>query len=962
MKPERWKQIERLYDAAQKLDLNRRAAFLDQACEGDDELRQEVSSLLASDEQAGDFLAASALEVAAKGLAATGDSSRVGRRVGHYHVLSLLGAGGMGEVYLARDTRLDRNVAIKFLPAVFAQDLDHLRRFEQEARATSATNHPNILTVYDIGAHEGLPYIVAESLEGAELRAQLDQGALPVGKAVSYAQQVAHGLAAAHEKGVVHRDLKPENLFITTDDRVKILDFGLAKLKPQTGGPVDSQAVTQKNITDPGTVMGTAGYMAPEQARGQDVDHRADIFAFGVILYEMLSGRRPFTGDSAVDVMSAILKEEPPKLAGTNAKISPQLELIALRCLEKKPERRFQSASDLGFALESLSMPSGAAVTSAAIELEAPKRGGWRERLAWIAAGVIALAGLALGVGYLKRSTMEPRALRLAFAPPENVAFDNGLFDYVIVSPDGQKLAFTGRSADGKRQLWVRPIDSTEAQPLPGTEDPLQPFWSPDSHSIGFGSQGKLKRIDLGSSLPQTLCDASRFLGGTWSRAGVILFTPNMIDGLFQIPATGGEPRQVTIPDLTRELGHRNPYFLPDGRHFLYQVDERNREQRVFAGSIDSKEVKQVLTDGGPAVYAAPGWLLFVKNGALQAQGFDAAQLELKGEVFAFTRPTNIPSLRGIPFSVSENGALIWQGDRLREYQLLWFDREGKQVGAVGAPMKVFDGQSPSLAPDGKRVAIHRSDFQTRNTDIWAIDLAHDIPTRLTSDPAVESNPIWSPDGGRMVFFSNKRNGLYQKATSGAGTEELLLEGSITPSDWSLDGRFIIYSQNVEKTRRDIWALPLTGARRPYPLLDSAFDEYRGQLSPAGDYLAYVSDESGSFEIYVQPFTADGKLGADKYRISTGGGNQPRWRRDGRELFYIAPDGQMMAVAVKTNGAAFDRGAPKALFKTRAQTWMTQPGIEYGVTADGQRFLIGSIVSEAAPVSVIFNWTAEAQR
>jgi len=882
----------------------------------------------------------------------------IATQISHYRILTQLGAGGMGEVWRAHDARLDREVAIKLLPASFAFDPDRLRRFEQEARATSALNHPNILTVHDIGTHEGMPYIVAELLDGEELRAELDQGALAPRKAIDYARQIADGLAAAHARGIVHRDLKPENLFVTSDDRVKILDFGLAKLKPHTGEPVASQVATQKKLTDPGTVMGTVGYMAPEQVRGQEADHRADIFSFGVILYEMLSGRRTFGGESAIEVMNAILKEEPVELSETHAKISPALDRIVRRCLEKKPERRFQTAYDLGFALEALSTPSGSRLEAAAALPVMTERGGWRERSAWIVAGLLALTLLALGVAYFNRSAAEPRAVRLAFVPPENLGFDNGFDDSVIVSPDGQKMAFTGRSADGKRQLWVRPLGSTEAQALPDTEDAQNPFWSPDSRSLGFGARGKLKRIDLAGGRPQTLCDVSDLRGGTWNRAGVILFANNYVSGLFQIPATGGEAKQVTSRDPAHGEGLQlYPYFLPDGRHFLYRVVGTDTSQSIFAGSLDSEEGKQLLTGAAPAVYAPPGWLLFVRDGALVAQAFDADRLELKGEAFLLTQPTNTANVFGVPLSVSENGVLIWQGDRQREYQIVWFDRAGNQVGTVGAPIKVRVGHAPRLAPDGKRVVIQRRDPQVQNSDVWVIDLQRNLPTRLTSHPAADNFPIWSPDGSRIVFQAIRGGvpGLYQKAASGVGAEELMLKGVSAPADWSLDGRFTLYLPLDGQTRREVWVLPLFGDRQPYPLLNTAFEVRQAQLSQDGRWLAYVSDESGSYEIYVQPFTAEGKLGGDKKRISTNGGSQPRFRRDGQELFYVAADGQMMAV--KINAATFE--TPRALFKTRLLTGLIQPGIEYDVTADGQRFLIGTQVGEAAPVSVILNWTAE---
>ncbi len=938
MTPERWQQIEKLCTAALEREPHQRTAFLAEACAGEEPLRREVAARLAKAEAEGavELLPALASEKAA---------TMVGRMLGHYRLLAPVGAGGMGEVWRAEDTHLQREVALKILPASYTSDPARLSRFEQEARALGALNHANILTAYDFGAHEGTPFLVMELLVGEELRAPMRRGALSPRLAVDYAQQIAAGLAAAHASGIVHRDLKPENLFVTKDGRVKILDFGLAKLKPREPG--------LQPLTNPGTVMGTVAYMSPEQVRGQEVDHRSDIFSFGLILFEMLSGKRAFTGHSPADVMSAILKEEPPELS---AKLSPLLEKLVRRCLEKQPERRFHSAHDLGFALEALSTPgtSGANRTEAVPTLDTTsvKRSRWRERVWMMAAGVLGVIALALSVAYFNRSATDPRVVRMSFMPPENLTFENQLNDYVVVSPDGQRLVFTGWSADGKKQLWVRPIDGMEAQPLPGTDDPWGPFWSPDSRSIGFGSKGKLKRVDLGGSRPQTLCDAPRIMGGAWSRTGVILFQ-NSGSGLFQIPDTGGEPKQAT--NITTI--HQNPCFLPDGRHFLYRAIGAEDRQKILVGSLDSTEVKPVLDDGGPALYAPPGWLLFIRNGALLAQKFDAQRLELKGEAVPLTQATNNSLAVGLPFSVSENGVLIWQGDRRRDYQLVWFDRAGKQGSTVGAMNRVTMGQAPRLSPDGRRAALFRSDPQVRNDDIWLIDLANNLSTRLLSDPAYDQSPIWSPEGSRVSFVrgSGGVSGLYQKAANGVGTEELLLKGSNqVPNDWSPGGRFIVYSRIVGKTRSDVWVLPLFGDRQPYPLLDSEFDEYRAQFSPDGRWLAYASDESGSYEIYVQPFTADGKLGGEKKPVSTNGGNQPRWRRDGQELFYVAPDGQMMAV--KINGAEF--ATPTALFKTRMMRTFMGAGIDYDVTPDGQRFLIGTMIGEPTPVSVILNWTA----
>src|SRR5262245_20505922 len=977
---QRWSQVETLYHAALEREPGAREAFLAQACVGDEELRREVEELLRYDGAAESFIKGNALAFEARRLepeelSQTGPQLLPGQHIGTYKILSLLGRGGMGVVYRARDERLRRDVAIKVLPASFAQDADRLRRFEQEAHATSALNHPNILTIYDTGTQDGAPFIVAELLEGGELRDQLKEGPLSVRKAIEYAQQIAAGLAAAHEKGITHRDLKPENLFVTQEGGVKILDFGLAKLKPQAGESVNSQAATQKNLTDPGTVMGTVGYMAPEQVRGHEADTRADLFSFGVILYEMLDGRRPFSGASSVEVMNAILKEEPPELVETKGKISPTLDRIVRRCLEKQPERRFQSASDLGFALEALSPTSSSSGNSsgsssgegrmaAALDATAPaKRGGWRGRVPWLVAGALALALLALGVAYFNRPATDARAVRLAFAPPENLAFDNGTVDYVIVSPDGQKLAFTGRSADGKRQLWVRPMESAEAQPLPGTDNAQEPCWSPDSRSIGFVTQGKWKRVDLEGGRPQTLCEYSgTSYGGTWNRDGIILFAAS---GLYQVQDTGGEKKLVISADQPRDAFVGNPWFLPDGRHFLYRVSSpggRGGDQEVFVGSLDSKEVKLLLSEGSPAVYSPPGWVLFARNGALMAQSFDADRLELKGDPIAITRPTNIVNVYSLPFSVSQTGTLVWQGSRHRDYQLVWFDRAGKQIGVIGSPIKATTGSYPRFSPDGKQVAINRIELQSRNMDIWLIDLAGDLPTRLTSDPGFEWFPTWSPDGGRIVFRASKAgvNGLYQKAANGAEAEKLLLQvdgvGGYDPSDWSADGRFLLYNLRMP---RDVCAMPLNSSDKPYPLLNSEFDEYRAQLSPDGRWLTYASNESGNYEVYARPFGLAGpnagKLSGNKRPISTGGGNQPRWRRDGQELFYVAADGMMMAV--KINGDTF--GTPQALFKTRMMTWLMQSGIDYDVTADGQRFLIGTLVGEPTPVSVILNWTAD---
>ncbi|HEX2490454.1 MAG TPA: protein kinase, partial [Blastocatellia bacterium] len=637
MNPDRWKQIERLYHAALELGPDGRGTFLAQACVGDEELRREVDELLRYDGAAGSFIKGNALAFEARRLepeelSQTAPQLISGQRIGAYKILALLGRGGMGVVYRARDERLRRDVAVKVLPASFANDADRLRRFEQEAHATSALNHPNILTIYDIGTQDGAPFIIAELLEGEELRAQLESGALPVRTSLEYAQQITTGLAAAHEKGIVHRDLKPENLFVTKDGRVKILDFGLAKLRPQEPGAVDSHAPTQRRLTDPGVVMGTVGYMAPEQVRGQETDHRADIFAFGVILYEMLSGQRPFRGDSTIEVMNAILKEEPAEFGETSAKVSPAMEKIIRRCLEKRPERRFQSASDLGFALETLSTPSGHWLETAADATEAvsvaPRRSG-REKW-WIGAtmfSALMAAGFAWNY-FIRRPVADVRPMKLSLLPPEKASFG-----HIAVSPDGRWLAFTAATGS-KVQLWVRALASADANALAGTEGASYPFWSPNSRFIGFFAGSKLKKIEASGGLPATLCDVGIGSGGAWNREGDIIFTSVGGNAVFRVPATGGAPASVQRNDTQKSQGIHGPSFLPDGRHFVCFATSSEKEKfGVYLGSLDGGLWRKLLSDESNAVYATSantggGYLLFGREGALLAQPFDAEALQ----------------------------------------------------------------------------------------------------------------------------------------------------------------------------------------------------------------------------------------------------------------------------------------------------------------------------------------------
>ena len=871
--------------------------------------------------------------------------------IAQYTIVSKLGEGGMGEVWRAHDPKLGRDVAIKVLPAALSTDKDRLARFEQEARAAGGLNHPNILVIYQIGTHEGAPFIVSELLEGAELRDRLDAASIPLRKAIDCAHQIVSGLCAAHEKGIVHRDLKPENLFITKDERVKILDFGLAKLsEPRPVGiATGSEDATRKVLTNPGVVMGTVGYMSPEQVRGEKADHRSDIFSFGAILHEMITGRRAFKRETMAETMTAILKEEPEELSASNPNISPALERIVNRCLEKKPERRFQSTADLGFALEALSAPTSSSgrdlTTAASAAVNDATKSKWRARLPWIVAGVLMVALIVLSAfSFSNRAATGTRPLWLTFNPPLELSFNNTQPDAVTVSPDGQKIAFTATSADNKNMLYVRNLDTLEAKVLPGSENALEPFWSPDSRSIAYGSNGKLKRSDIAGGSAQVLCDAARMVGGSWSKDGVIIFAPDYRTTLVRVSAQGGEPKPAAPTDDAGIYSHRYPYFMPDGRHFLFQRQQKG----IWSGSLDSSEIKEIVPDDSPFVYAPQGYLVFIRNDALVAQAFDAARFTLAGEAIPIiTGQVNEPGTRR--FSVSDNGVLVFQGKWQRDYQLVWFDREGKQTGTVDAPMKINIGQDPHLSADGKRVVVKR-DF-----NLWVIELEKGTGLRITS--TFSQIPIWSPDGSRLAYTG--LGGLTIKAANGSGEEETAVPGANFPADWSPDGRFLIFLHRGVKTRRDVWALPMFGERHEYQLLNSPFEETSPQFSPNGHWLAYASEESGNSEIYVQAFSAEGKVSADKKRISTTGGAMPVWRRDGSELFFVAADGQMMSSAVKTGGPEFEFAAPKPLFKTRMMAWAL--GFhEYDVSPDGQRFLIGTLIGDtkAAAPTMILNWTA----
>lgn len=881
-----------------------------------------------------------------------------GTKLGRYEIRSQLGAGGMGEVYLARDIEIGRDVAVKVLPSTFSTDADRLRRFQQEACAAGALNHPNILSIYDVGKHDGSPYVVSELLEGETLRKRIGGTPLVQRRAIDYALQIANGLAAAHEKGIIHRDLKPDNIFVTKDGRLKILDFGLAKLTQLDGNQSQTEVPTRRVDTDPGIVVGTLGYMSPEQLKGRAVDQRSDIFSFGAILYEMLSGRRAFHAESAAETMSAILREDPPELSDTNKNVSPGVERLVNRCLEKNPESRFHSASDLAFALDALAGSTSPSAETIAVRTAATRRITRREMILGAIAAVAIVAAVALTVALaMSRVWTKPaetRVVRLFINPPEKTSF--GSF---AISPDGVRVVFVATDAAGKNLLWVRPLESTDAQPLPGTEEAVDPFWSPDSRFIGFFAAGKMKKIEVTGGPVRTLCNAAVPRGASWNRDGVIIFSPTPNDPLYRISAEGGEPALLTkLEPSHQEASHRWPYFLPDGQHFLYSVLGGPQSQGIYVTSLDGKENRRLLDVRDSVVaYAEPGYLLFRREASLMAQAFNDQTLQLGGYSFPVAEQVGFEaSTFQTYFSVSQTGVLAFSSGNYGLTQLIWVDRSGKELGTIGQARSYYI--RPWVSPDGKRMAVDGPDLQG-NRDIWLIDLVSGDPTRFTFDPSTELFPVWSRDGSRIVFASDREGPrhLYVKNANGAGKEEVMLKSDANkiPMDWSPDGRFLLYVVNDPNTKIDLWLLPLFGDQKPFPFLQTAASERLGRFSPDGRWIAYVSDESGSNEIYVRGFPDSG----GKWQVSTNGGYHMAWSHNGKELFYLSTDKKLMAVAVKGDGTTFERGTPKALFDRRIPSFNT-PLAQFAVSADGQKFIVANPVADNAtvPITVVLNWTA----
>jgi eukaryotic-like serine/threonine-protein kinase len=881
-----------------------------------------------------------------------------GTRLGPYEIVASLGAGGMGEVYRARDPRLAREIALKILPAAYAQDPERLRRFELEARAASALNHPNIVGIHDVGSTGSTSYIVMELAEGESLRDRMAaEGAFSPRKTLAIGAQIADGLARAHAAGITHRDLKPENLIISGDGLVKILDFGLAKL---VSNPVEDATSAPTSAGDPrtgsGVVLGTVGYMSPEQAAGRALDHRSDQFSLGSILYEMATGRRAFQADSAAQTLTAIIEREPEPVASLRPETPTPLTWVIERCLAKAPADRYDSTRDLARELANLRdrLPGASALRSAAAPPPARPTSPAARTLGWVAAALLLLlVALLAGRLALRPAAPAPAEGVIAFpvSSPEGASFHSGeILTKSALAPDGRSLALVA-FAHGVSRLYLRTFDSMTPRPLAGTEGAQSPFWSPDGRFIAFAAEGKLKKIPVGGGPPQTICDVSFEGSGSWSREGIILFAeaaPGR-EGIHRVSAGGGERTRVTSLDEARkDRFHFWPQFLPDGRHFLYVAVsvEPRLQHEVRIGSLDSKATESLGAIDSRVEYTPPGYLLFVREGSLLARPFDAKMRRFTGDarpivdrLYYFYGPANAG------FSASGNGILAYEEGKTPT-RLVWLDRNGRELSTLASLEEVDDLR---LSSDGRRVAFDVADPRTGTSDIWVHDLTRGVSTRLTSDPADETAPIWSRDASRIVFRSDRHGppDLLEIPSDGGSVQTVVdVPGPKIPEDVSPDGSLLLFSQSDRTTGDDLWFLPITGERKPAPFLRTRFDESDGRFSPDGRWIAYASDESTETEVYVSP--RDGAGG--RVRISRDGGFRPRWRRDGRELFFEAPRGRLMAASVKT-GASLEAESPTELFRV-------DPAIfDYDVSPDGQRFLVSKPAKPPGPpITVVVHW------
>jgi serine/threonine protein kinase len=869
----------------------------------------------------------------------------------------------MGEVYRARDTKLNRDVAIKVLPDAFASDAERQARFHREAQVLAALNHPNIAHIHGYEESTGVCALVMELVEGPTLAERIERGLIPLDETMRVAGQIAEALEAAHEHGIVHRDLKPANIKVRDDGTVKVLDFGLAKLTAPAaqGGARDAGSAEERDVpsstqlptllspttmTAAGMILGTAAYMSPEQVRGKPIDKRADIWAFGCVVYEMLARRAAFGRETVSESLAAILERE-PEWAALPADTPGHLHRLLRRCLQKNVRQRLRDIGDARLDLDSTpESPSNPAAVSTRRR---------NNRLIWFALPAVAIVFLALGA-----IAASLRARPTSSEPTQLSLFTPGRFfaspPSAVISPDGRRVAFVTADNSGTDLLWVRTLADDDARALKGTESADLPFWSPNSRFIGFFADGKLKKVEASGGPVETLATVSVAPGATWNQDGVILFATGR--SLMAVPAAGGTPTTIVSGSASW------PHFLPDGHHFLYYAANVPQRQRgVYVGNLDSKDAKLLLETSFEASFAAPGYVLFARDENLMAQAFDPNKLALTGEPSLVAEGVWVANGYGHGvFSAGANQALVFVNAAIANTQLAWFDRHGQPLGTLGAPGRYSDSL-PQISPSGESVAVARGPYFAQ--DIWLLDSHRATETRLTFNPAGNRVPVWSSDGSRLVFLSPRKDGrmrMYAKSANGEGSEELLVDTpNVDQLDMSPDGRFVVYMTTSADGHFELWVLPLFGDRRPFPFLRESFNVGQAQVSPDGNWVAYVSNETARDEVYLQRFP----MGGGKRQVSMDGGAQPRWRKQGGELYYLAPDKALMAVTV-THGASLELGRPARLFQTRLDFQGLQGPFfmqAYDVSSDGQRFLLNAPPEQSPPpITVLLNWTARLRR
>ena len=879
-----------------------------------------------------------------------------GTRLGVYEVTTQIGAGGMGEVYRATDGNLKRSVAIKVLPASVAGDADRLARFQREAEVLAALNHPNIGAIYGLEKTPDVTALVMELVDGDDLSSRIARSAIPIAEALPIARQIADALEAAHEQGIIHRDLKPANIKIRADGTVKVLDFGLAKAMDPAGtsraDAINSPTVTA-HATQMGMIVGTAAYMAPEQAKGRSVDTRADIWAFGVVLYEMLTGRRAFDGDDISEVLASVLKTD-PDLSVLPADVPPSVRRVLRRCLQKDPRKRLGAIVDARLELDEIE-PAAAAVRATAVP-----------RHSWIVA-TAALAGIVLTAAVA--AALWPRPVgpptdivRFSVTLPESMTFSSPRQAVVSIpqfalAPDGRSLAFVAGGPAQKPTLWLRHLDAVEARPVPGTEEARDPFWSPDGRWIGFFAEETLTKVAVAGGMVQTVArNISDPRGASWGPDDTILFGTGY-GAIYRVAAASGTPQPVTRLDASKDEGsHRWPQFLPDGRHFLFTVRSGRADARgVYVGTLNEETRHHLLRLESDARYVAPGYLLFLDGDTLLAQPFDSGRLVLSGQPTPIEAGIGRSSRGNGAFSTSRTGTLAYSGATLRTGRLTWFDRNGTALGTVGLSGE-HDYADFRLSRDDTRLSASLVDPKLSLPDVWLFDLARGAASRLTFGPLLNADAVWAPQGDRIAFRTNRRGliELYQMSAVESGNDEPLLPDEVarrggaayanmTPTDWSTDGQRLAFTTGAPS---DIWLLTIADPTKPVRVVQSPGEQMHANFSPDGGSIAYTSNESGRFEVYVQSLRPP----AHKWPISVNGGYEPRWRADGQELYYLADDQTVMAVPVSSGAVPF--GVPRPLFQTQVHEGVSSLRTHYVPNRDGSRFLIHRRTRDVAPASI----------